>query len=77
MVLVGGCSVSREGAAPVVWPVWPTVGPEPASLLLVLHGPACAMLAEKAIATQVVKIKFTILMTGSPLIGTLPTGLEN
>jgi hypothetical protein len=74
MVLVGGCSVSREGAAPVVRLVWPTVGPEPASLFAVLHGPACATLAVKTIPTQVVKIIIPVFMTRSPSVETLLAG---
>jgi hypothetical protein len=55
MVLVGGCSLEFAVALPTVWPVLPTVGPAPAScagLLLLLHGPACAVLMLKTMAAQ-------------------------
>jgi hypothetical protein len=54
--------VTLRRATPVVCAVWPGVGPEPASLLAVLHGPACATPAEKMIATQVAKRKFPVFM---------------
>ena len=55
IVLVGGCSPLFEVPAPVVCAICPGVGPEPASLLVVLHGPASATPAEKMIAVQVTK----------------------
>jgi hypothetical protein len=60
-------------AAPVVWPVAPTVGPEPASRFadvpVVLHGPACAAPALETIAANVARISilFAIMLLSSVL----------
>src|SRR3954453_20693412 len=58
MVPVGGCAlVEVPVAVPVVWPVFPGVGPEPASCALadfpvISHGPAWAVPTLRAITAQ-------------------------
>jgi hypothetical protein len=58
-------------AVPVVWPVAPTVGPDPASRFAavpaVLQGPACAAVAPKIIAVHTarsIRVRFMLLSFG-------------
>src|SRR4051794_29594696 len=63
MVPVGGCSlVDVPVAVPVVWPVFPGVGPEPASCALaafpvISHGPAWAVPTLRAITAQPARMR--------------------
>jgi hypothetical protein len=65
---VGGCDLSSAGAVPIVCPVAPGVGPEPASLPPVLQGPACAVPTLKTVAAIAAKITLFLVM---PLLAIL------
>jgi len=65
MVLVGGCS-GVDAEPVVICPVWPGVGPEPASLAVVaLQGPASAIPAFKAIAMHPITMKGVLRILSS------------
>src|ERR1700733_5674539 len=65
----GGCDLSSAGAVPIVCPVEPGVGPEPASLPPVLQGPACAVPTLKTTAAIAAKMTLFLIM---PLLGFYP-----
>jgi hypothetical protein len=63
MADVGGCSLALEEAVPVVSLAWPVVtGPDPASRLAVLQGPANATveLTAKMAPTSIDLVSMTI-----------------
>src|ERR1700744_260356 len=67
---VGGCDLSSAGAVPIVCPVAPGVGPEPASLPPVLQEPACAVPTLKTTAARAAKMTWFLIM---PLLGFHPS----
>ena len=74
IVSVGGCGfVSADPVVIVDCPVAPGVGPEPASLPPVLHGPACALPILKMMAAQPARMTclvFIVVLHGfRPLTG--------
>jgi hypothetical protein len=70
MVLVGGCWRAVAEPVVVVWPVFPGVGPAPASCCadlpaVVLQGPACAVPTLKANTAQLARMSCFVFICGS------------